>query len=155
MKKTILSILALLPSLAFAQAQLHCEVTKQTLRNTPLYHCVEYHAENCVREEIYNYELRAVGTNSLDVTFDTESPIGTEFYGNKKAFNKEVVIDVWVSPSFTTAKITSLVDGNETKFQTTTAENSRSTFFTLDLPTKAAKKEGNVSGFSLKCRELK
>lgn len=154
MKKTILSLLALLPSLAFAQAQLQCKVTKNTLRNTPLSHCVEYHAENCIREEVYGYELRAVGTPSLEVTFDSDSN-SAEFYGNKKAFNKEVVVEVWVSPSFTTAKITSLIDGNEARFQTTTAENSRSVFFTLDLPTKASKKEGNVSGFSLSCREVK
>lgn len=154
MKKTIISMLALLPSFAFAQAQLHCEVTKQTLRNTPLTHCVERHAENCRREEVYGYELRPVGSKSLEVTFETDSN-GPEFYGHKRAYNKEVVIEVWVSPSYTTAKMTSLVDGNETRFQTTTAENSRSTYFTLDLPTKAAKKEGNISGFSLNCREVR
>lgn len=154
MKKTIISMLALLPSFAFAQAQLHCEVTKQTLRNTPLTHCVERHAENCRHEEVYGYELRPVGSKSLEVTFETDSN-GPEFYGHKRAYNKEVVIVVWVSPSFTTATMTSLVDGNETRFQTTTAEKNRSTYFTLDLPTKAAKKEGNVSGFSLNCREVR
>lgn len=154
MRKIIIPMIALLPTLAFAQAQLHCDVTKQTLRNSPLTRCVETHAENCRREEIYGYELRPAGSKSLEVTFETDSS-GTEFYGHKRAYNKEVVIEVWVSPSFTTAKITSLIDGNETRFQTTTAENSRATYFTLDLPTKAAKKEGNVSGFSLNCREVR
>lgn len=154
MKSMILSALVILPSFAFAQAQLRCEVTKQTLRNAPITQCVEWHAENCTREEVSGYELRPFGSKSLDVTFDSDSN-GPDFYGNKKAFNKEVVVEVWVSPSYTTAKLTSLVDGNETRFQTTTAEHSRSTFFTLDLPTKARNKEGSVSGFSLTCRQVR
>lgn len=154
MKRISLSMLFILPSVVLAsKAQLKCEVEKQVLKNIALTQCVQTHAENCVREEIYGYELKPIGVKDLETVFDSEGS-GKGYYGHRRAYNKDVVITTWVSPSHTIATLTYLVDGSESRFESTTADNSRAVQFKLSQPTKAANKEGNVVGLSLVCRSI-